>query len=49
MCSLFKRYNITPIFVFDGKPPKEKRKELDERRNARKEAYRKYEETEKTV
>ena len=44
MCSLFKRYNITPIFVFDGKPPKEKRKELDERREARKEAYRKYEE-----
>lgn len=42
MCSLFKHYNITPIFVFDGKPPQEKKKELDKRREKRKEAYEKY-------
>ena len=24
MCSIFKYYNIVPIFVFDGVPPKEK-------------------------
>lgn len=32
MCSLFKYYNITPIFVFDGKPPVEKEAALNERR-----------------
>jgi flap endonuclease-1 len=42
MCSLFKHYNITPLFVFDGKPPQEKRKELDKRKAKRKEAYEKY-------
>ena len=24
MCSIFKNYNIIPLFVFDGKPPDEK-------------------------
>jgi flap endonuclease-1 len=47
MCSLFKRYNITPIFIFDGKPPESKRKELDNRREQRKESKRKYEEMQK--
>tara|TARA_X000000368_G_scaffold335861_1_gene273410 strand:+ start:66 stop:1055 length:990 start_codon:yes stop_codon:yes gene_type:complete len=42
MCSLFKHYNITPIFIFDGKPPKEKRKELDNRKRERKLAHEKY-------
>ena len=28
MCSLFKYYDITPIFVFDGKPPPEKKTTL---------------------
>ena len=42
MCSLFKHYNITPIFIFDGKPPKEKRKELDNRKKERKLAHEKY-------
>ena len=33
--TLFKRYNIFPIFVFDGKPPDEKKNLLIERRLAR--------------
>ena len=44
MCSLFKKYNIIPMFVFDGKPPEEKREELDNRRRDReksKETYNK--------
>ena len=32
MCSLFKHYNITPIFIFDGKPPESKREELEKRK-----------------
>ena len=31
MLSLFDCYNITPIFIFDGKPPQEKRELLDQR------------------
>ena len=26
LCTLFKKYNITPIFIFDGKAPIEKKK-----------------------
>ena len=43
MCSLFKKYNITPIFVFDGKPPIEKHKELENRKKERQSAKEKYE------
>ncbi len=32
MLSLFRHYNITPIFVFDGKPPAEKKELLVKRR-----------------
>jgi flap endonuclease-1 len=32
MLLLFKKYNICPIFIFDGKPPEEKRNLLDERK-----------------
>ena len=32
MCCLFKKHNITPIFVFDGKPPPEKNKTLSIRK-----------------
>ena len=28
LCSLFKKYNICPIFVFDGKLPEQKKEEL---------------------
>jgi len=47
MCSLFKHYNVTPIFIFDGKPPKSKRNELDSRRKQRTESKKKYDELEK--
>jgi len=32
MISIFRKYNIIPLFVFDGKPPKEKRELLKKRR-----------------
>ena len=38
MISLFKHYNIKPIFVFDGKYPKEKQNVVEERRKEKKEA-----------
>lgn len=43
MCTLFRKYNIHPIFIFDGKPPKEKEEEIH-KRNVKK---RKYKENEK--
>lgn len=42
MCSLFRKYNIHPIFVFDGKPPKEKEHELKKRSDEKQEAKYKY-------
>lgn len=44
MCSIFKYYNIVPIFVFDGIPPKEKQEELEQRRRNRYNAWVQYEE-----
>lgn len=44
MISVFREYNITPIFVFDGKPPKEKFKTLIERKKIKDEAEIKYNE-----
>ena len=38
----FKKYNITPIFIFDGKPPQEKRILLEQRRVKKEEAKLKY-------
>lgn len=38
----FKKYNITPIFIFDGKPPLEKRILLEQRRVKKEEAKVKY-------
>jgi hypothetical protein len=43
MCTLFRKYNIHPIFIFDGKPPKEKEKEI-QRRNMKKQKYKENEE-----
>lgn len=37
-------YNIKPFFVFDGPPPKFKQKEIEVRRERRREFYEKYEE-----
>lgn len=42
LCILLKHHKITPIFVFDGKKPVEKREELNRRREKRKEAWEKY-------
>ena len=44
MCSLFKHYNITPIFIFDGKPPESKREELAKRKQNRIDCEEKYKE-----
>lgn len=38
----FKKYNIIPIFIFDGKPPQEKRILLEQRRVKKEEAKLKY-------
>lgn len=40
----FKRYNIIPLFVFDGKPPLEKQETIEQRRQERREAEKKYNE-----
>ena len=42
MLSVFRHYNIIPIFVFDGKPPSEKRELLIKRREDKKEAEEEY-------
>ena len=38
MLSIFRHYNVIPIFVFDGKPPTEKKELLKKRRQDKKEA-----------
>ena len=38
MLSIFRHYNITPVFIFDGKPPTEKKELLAKRRSDKKEA-----------
>jgi flap endonuclease-1 len=43
MISIFLHYNITPIFVFDGVPPPEKKDVLSERRENKRTAKAKYE------
>lgn len=42
MLSLFKHYNIIPIFVFDGKPPPEKHLLLQKRKKDKQEAEKEY-------
>lgn len=42
LCSLFKKYNITPIFVFDGKIPTEKDITIEKRREKRKSSQLEY-------
>ena len=46
LLSLLKFYNITGIFVFDGKPPEEKYKLIEKRKNIKEEAREKYRELE---
>jgi flap endonuclease-1 len=38
MLSIFKHYNVIPIFIFDGKPPAEKKELLNKRRENKKDA-----------
>lgn len=42
MITIFKHYDITPIFIFDGKPPVEKYEILDNRREKKRDAEYKY-------
>ena len=42
MLSIFRNYNIIPIFIFDGKPPPEKRELLQKRKEDKKEAEEEY-------
>jgi flap endonuclease-1 len=42
MISIFRQYNIIPLFIFDGKPPKEKDELLKQRKMEKKEAELKY-------
>jgi flap endonuclease-1 len=42
MLALFRHYNIIPVFIFDGKPPAEKKELLLKRREDRKDALDEY-------
>lgn len=42
MISLFRSYNIIPVFIFDGKPPAEKKELLKQRKEKKKEAEERY-------
>ena len=44
MLSIFRYYNVIPIFVFDGKPPTEKKELLQKRREDKKEAEQEFKE-----
>jgi hypothetical protein len=44
LVSIFKKYSITPIFVFDGKPPVEKKELLEKRRTEKNNAEKIYNE-----
>jgi len=43
MLSIFRFYNIIPIFIFDGKPPAEKKELLEKRKKDKKDAEKEYE------
>tara|TARA_B110000003_G_scaffold259410_1_gene279382 strand:+ start:907 stop:1869 length:963 start_codon:yes stop_codon:yes gene_type:complete len=49
MISLFHKYNIVPIFVFDGKPPVEKLDTIRERKVLKNEAKNKYDKLNETL
>jgi flap endonuclease-1 len=46
--SILRKYNITPVFIFDGKPPVEKHKLLLQRKKNKKDAERQYNELKET-
>jgi flap endonuclease-1 len=49
MLSVFRHYNIIPIFVFDGKPPPEKRELLQKRKEDKQEAENEYNKLKNTL
>ena len=49
MISLFRHHDITPVFVFDGEPPAEKRELLEERKRDKEEAKMRWLELEKEL
>jgi flap endonuclease-1 len=49
MLSIFRYYNIIPVFIFDGKPPTEKKELLDRRREEKKTAQEEYDKLKKTL
>jgi flap endonuclease-1 len=49
MLSMFRHYNITPIFVFDGKPPAEKKELLLKRREDKKTALNEFSKLQKLL
>jgi 5'-3' exonuclease len=42
MITTFRKYHIIPVFIFDGKPPAEKKELLDKRRTEKQDAEQKY-------
>lgn len=42
MLSIFRHYNIIPVFIFDGKPPDEKRELLEKRKSDKNQAKTEY-------
>jgi flap endonuclease-1 len=44
MISLFRSYNIIPVFIFDGKPPAEKKELLKQRKEKKQDAEKRYNE-----
>ena len=49
MLSIFRYYNVVPIFIFDGKPPPEKKEILIKRKEDKKEAQQEYNALKKTL
>ena len=49
MISLFRYHDITPVFVFDGEPPAEKRELLEERKRDKEEAKKRWLELEEEL
>ena len=49
MLSIFRHYNIIPIFIFDGKPPPEKKDLLIKRKEDKHEAEKEFNRLKKTL
>ena len=49
MLAILNKYNIIPIFIFDGKPPKEKKALLKKRRENREESQKEFNELKKQL